>query len=450
MGLQRAEHRPDVRRSVRPDERAAGPEPAADRVATASTEAFGAVVPVAGLLMPRERPLGATTAAPTGSPGPAGVIRRRVSVRGAHGPADPFGRSLMNPAPMAFDQDAENLLTIVDNTTGTALHQIINRPLFTGLEELVEASGYLALWVRKMKDAVTRGYTAGLSSAQFGYAIETLACHLLGSSQGGWTLDYQIASGSTRPDIVATKGIRQVWLDLTADSALSVAHIYTIKRWDRSNVCPYPHAEVVYPPMSGGVMATVIANAKLEMAGNPPAAQVDAHAIQASVRAAEAKLRQDVARWRTSYAAPFRMEVSPSRANQRGDSGTDPDGEARAAVFDWFNRNLGTRYTSHRRVVGGTGRGQRQRWAKGEKPRAAPTRDVDPKLTSESAEAGSVLGVLGFAPAAYGIVDGTPSRARGIAFLTKLDQRQDEADVAAATAPAPTGNAAPVFVFGAH
>lgn len=449
MGMPGAEHPHDVRRSARVGERSAGPEPAAG---PESTEAFGAALPVAGRLAPRTGPVGDAAVAQSATPEMASVIRRRVSVRGAHGPLDIFGRSLMNPAPMAFDQDAENLLTIVDNTTGTALNQIINRPLFTGLEELVDASGYLALWVRKMKDAVTRGYTAGLSSAQFGYAIETLACHLLGAGQAGWTLDYQIASGSTRPDIVATKGTRQVWLDLTADSALSVAHIYTIKRWDRSNVCPYPHAEVVYPPMSGGVMATIIANAKLELAGNPPAAQVDANAIQASVRAAEAKLRQDVARWRTTYAAPFRMEVSPSTVNQRGDSGTDPDGEARADVFDWFNRNLGTMYTSHRRAVGAAGRGRRQRWAKGQKPRTAPTRDVDPKLTSECAEAASVLMVLGFAPAAYGIVEGTPSRARGIAFLTKLDQRQDEADVAAATAPVtvPTGNAAPVFVFGAH
>ena len=441
------DHPRNVRRWARTDERTTGAEPAAN---SEITQAFATVVPVPGLVMPRTRPIEEASVAPTGSPTAPSVIRRRVSVRGAHGPIDPFGHTLMNPAPTAFDQDAENLLTIVDNTTGTALHQILNRPLFTGLEELVEASGYLALWVRKMKDAVNRGYTAGLSSAQFGYAIETLACHLLGTSQAGWTLDYQIASGSTRPDIVATKGFRQVWLDLTADSALSVAHIYTIKRWDRSNVCPYPHAEVVYPPMSGGVMATIIANAKLELAGNPPAAQVDAHAIQASVRAAEAKLRQDVARWRTTYAGPFRLEVPPSTVNRRGDSGTDPDGEARAGVFDWFNRNLGTRYTSHRRAGGATGRGRRQRWATGANPRAAPTRDVDPQQTSDSAEAGSVLGVLGFTPAAYGIVDGTPSRARGIAFLTKIDQRQDEANVAAATAPAPTGNAAPVFVFGAH
>lgn len=447
MSLHRAEHRAGHRgdgpRPDRSDDRSAGPD---------ATLSLGSVLPVPGLATPPRFAGGPTASAPDAPPGGASIIRRRVSIRGAHGPVDAFGQSLMNPAPTAFDQDAENLLTIVDTTTGTALHQIINRPLFTGLEELVEASGYLALWVRKMRDAVTRGYTAGLSSAQFGYAIETLACHLLGASQGGWTLDYQIASGSTRPDIVATKGHRQVWLDLTADSALSVAHIYTIKRWDRGTVCPHPHAEVVYPPMSGGVMATMIGNARLEMAGNPPAAQVDAHAIQASVRAAEAKLGQDIARWRTAYAARFRLEVSPSTVNRHGDTGTDPDGEARADVFTWFNRNLGTMYTSHRRTVGAAGRGQRQRWARGEKPRMAPTRDVDPKLSSESAEAGSVLMVLGFNPAGYGIVDGTPSRARGIAFLTKLDQQQDEADVAAATTPVPppTGNAAPVFVFGAQ
>jgi hypothetical protein len=412
-----------------------------------------AAQPIAGRLFTSRPDPVATKARPwtAGVPATSGtIVRRRVSVRGAHGLVDPFGQTLMNPAPTAFDQDAENLLTIVDNMTVTAMHQIINRPLFTGLAELVDRSGYLTLWVQKMKDAVNRGYTAGLSSAQFGYAIETLTCHLLGGSQGGWTLDYQIASGSTRPDIVATKGNRQVWLDLTADSALSVAHIYTIKRWDRSNVCPHPHAEIVYPPMSGGVMATMIANAKLELAGNPPAAQVDANALQASIRAAEAKLQQDINRWRTTYGAPFRLEVSPSKVTQRGDTGTDPDGDARAEVFDWFNRNLGTMYTSHKRPTAGFGgRGQRQRWAKGEKPRAAPAKAVDPKLTAESAEAGSVLIVLGIQPASYGIVNGTPSRARGIAFLTKLDQKQDESDVAAATTPV-MANTAPVFVFGAN
>ena len=115
-----------------------------------------------------------------------------------------------------------------------------------------------------------------------------------------------------------------------------------------------------------------MANAALEIAGNPPAAQVDANAVQASVRAAEAKLLQDMARWRGAYAAPFRLEVSPSQANRKGDTGTDPDGEARSDVFNWFNRNLGTSYTSHRRAAGVAGRGHRQRWAKGEKPKPHP------------------------------------------------------------------------------
>lgn len=449
MSQRSAERLHDETRPAPAEDRPAHREPAVRREAAIA-------LPVAGRLLTKRpgtvdttlRPRSVAPSHDTGT-----VVRRRVSVRGDHTPADMFGqRQLIQPEPVAFDADVENLLTVVDNTTTTALQQILNRPLFTGLEALVDLSGYLTLWVRKMKDAVARGFAAGLSSAQFGYAIETLACHLLGASQGGWQLSYQIASGSTRPDIVATKGQRQVWIDLTADSALSVAHIYTIKRWHQSNICPYPHAEVVYPPLTGAEMMVMMANAKLEQAGQAPAAQVDAQALQASVQAAAAKLQQDVARWRGSYAAPFRMEVKPSAVNQRGDSGTDPDGEARAEVFQWFNRNMGTHYTSHKNSnLGARGRGQRQRWAKGQKPKIDPFQRADPKLTAESAEAASVLMVLGIQPTQYGIVNGTPTQARGIAFLTKLDQQQDEAKVAAASQPvnANPANAAPVFVFGA-
>lgn len=367
-------------------------------------------------------------------------VRRMVAVRGRHGPVLPTGHTLEDPPPAAFEDDVEQLIKVVDDTTSQAMNQVINRPLFTGLAALVDASGYLTLWVEKMKEAVTKGYGTGRAAAQFGYAIETLTTHLLGDSAAGWALSYQVAAGSTRPDIVATKAGRTVWLDLTADSAHSAEHIYTTKQWHLSAVCPHPHVEIGYPPYSTGVMNSMIVNAKLEQAGKALPDQVDTAQLQAQVAAAERKLRKSLSRWRREYVASLTTAAVPADVYES--DWPNADERARISVYRWMNAHLRTTFLTTMEAAGDEDHAKYGvRSMRG--PRTPPMRGggaakgrptVDQQLataaadrkrrTDDATEASSILSALGVSMKPYGFVIGAPSRARGIAYLTELDARK--------------------------
>lgn len=83
--------------------------------------------------------------------------------------------------------------------------------------------GYLGLWARTARDYFNNPRKVpDFIHARFGYAIETIACSSLPSAYAGLSIDFQVAEGHTRPDIVLSHPTDGVvgWLDITShDSA---------------------------------------------------------------------------------------------------------------------------------------------------------------------------------------------------------------------------------------
>lgn len=307
-------------------------------------------------------------------------VQRRVSVRGGFDSSHTY-RELKH-----HDSSTEQLITEVDRKTDQARLQVINRPMFTGLDDLVRDDGHVGLWVRSWRTAASSplGTYPGLAAGEYGYAVESLATHLLGKSAAGWALAYQIAAGSTRPDIVAMKGSVTVWLDLTADSAASQKHIYTNKRWHDYSVCPYPHAEIVYPPVDMGAMALMLANARLELKGTPPSSTINTKSIAKRIKEAREKRERRMNRWKQRLGPAFGTTL-PGVGKHRKKA--DPEKAARAGVLKYLS--------------------------------VAGVRELVEGNVEDMRVAASVVVCLGRTPKTYGLQSWTGSKALGIAYLER-------------------------------
>lgn len=327
-------------------------------------------------LLARQRPP-TRPAAPASAPLP---VQRRVSVRGLFDSRGTYREV------KSLDTSTEQLITEVDQKTDQARLQVINRPMFTGLDELVRTDGHVDLWVRSWRTAASSplGIYPGQAASEYGYAVESLTTHLLGGSAAGWALSYQIAAGSTRPDIVATKGSVTAWLDLTADSAMSQRHIYTSKRWHDYRVCPYPHAEIVYPPVDLGAMGIMLANARLELKGKPPSSTINTKSISKRIKEAREKRERRVDKWKQRFGPAFGTKLQGVGKHRKS---ADPEGAARAGVL---------RYLS-----------------------VAGVRELVEGNVEDMRVAASVVVCLGRTPKTYGLQSWTGSRALGIAYLEK-------------------------------
>jgi hypothetical protein len=114
----------------------------------------------------------------------------------------------------AVDQVVDHVESRVDHARGLALNwHALN----------VEDTGYLGLWARTAKVYFENPKVVPeFIHARFGYAIETLACGDLPSQHAGLSVNFQVSTGHTRPDIVLTHPVDGVvaWLDITSrDSA---------------------------------------------------------------------------------------------------------------------------------------------------------------------------------------------------------------------------------------
>lgn len=346
---------------------------------------------------------------------PPEVIRRLVPRRGH--------AEHLASADTFHEADHNTLVKAVDDATQKAYAQILTRPLFTGLEALVATSGHLSLWVEKARAEADGTAPAGAASARlFGYAVETLTTHLLGGSREGWTLAYQVTAGATRPDVVATKDGRVMWLDLTA--APSAGHIYTLKAWDSAKVCPYPHAEITYPELAAGTRAVLVANAREEIAGRPKAAAVDADALKAQVAAAQKQHAANLERWRAKYCAAVRQAV---RDAPRADKAVQ-DLARRNTVYDWLDRTFSGATFYRERAPRPSGPIRKARHlSTSRSPYDRPddsgesTKTESPSATPEQARlAASILMALGLEPTTYGFLS-SASTAQGVAFLEEHD-----------------------------
>lgn len=367
---------------------------------------------------PAERPRGVLRPAPVPSAPDAtpGFVRRLVPNRGH--PEHLDGTNAFAEA------DSNALVRAVDDATQQAYDQILTRPLFTGLEALVETSGYLSAWVESVREEADGTARAGTATArQFGYAVETLTTHLLGGSKDGWTLAYQVTAGTTRPDVVATKRDRVMWLDLTAHP--SAGHIYLLKSWHDTRVCPYPHAEITYPELDAGTRAVLIGNAREEIAGRPKAGAVDTDALRAQVAAAKERHAANLARWRAAYGAAVSDRVLGARPTDLAVQ----DLARRDAVYDWLGRTFpGADFVrEHSPSPGGRVRTRRHTYR--DHPYARPggpddvaVEELEPQPSPEQARlAASILVALGLLPKTYGFSMASASAAQGVAFLEEHD-----------------------------
>ncbi|HBL58426.1 MAG TPA: hypothetical protein DDZ80_07880, partial [Cyanobacteria bacterium UBA8803] len=117
-------------------------------------------------------------------------------------------------------------------------------------------NGYTQLWVKKWNEHLSGG-RPNLMAATFGYVIESLVSEptseFCPKLSGGYSVDVQVTSGGTRPDLVLrlTKGTAHIaWLDLTASA--SADHIYLKDDWP-SKVGNF--AEVTYPSLDPAILA---------------------------------------------------------------------------------------------------------------------------------------------------------------------------------------------------
>lgn len=88
-------------------------------------------------------------------------------------------------------------------------------------------SGHLQQWYSVAQDyCEDQNNLPSYFWANFGYAVETLACEALNSYNfSGYDIVYQVAHGHTRPDIVISHNHEEIaWIDVTSDG--SETHIY--------------------------------------------------------------------------------------------------------------------------------------------------------------------------------------------------------------------------------
>lgn len=118
--------------------------------------------------------------------------------------------------------EMEQLLDLILTKVETARERALQWQDF----EFENESGHLKKWYRSAKGYVDDPKEAhSFLSADFGYAIESIACKELGNAFGNFDIKFQVSEGHTRPDIVVLHNNNELgWLDIT--SIKSKGHIF--------------------------------------------------------------------------------------------------------------------------------------------------------------------------------------------------------------------------------
>lgn len=113
-----------------------------------------------------------------------------------------------------------------------------------------DARPHIARWYSTASEYFEApGVVTDFLYTRFGYAIETIACANLPGVLHGLNVDFQVASGNTRPDIVLSTGYNDVaWIDIT--STASKNHILA-KQSSGWKTKPYVY-EVFYESLDPG------------------------------------------------------------------------------------------------------------------------------------------------------------------------------------------------------
>ncbi|MEM7035595.1 MAG: hypothetical protein AAF570_01375, partial [Bacteroidota bacterium] len=168
----------------------------------------------------------------------------------------------------AADENATDVAAFV--TALDAATQAVWRTLISRVPTIGEIAldGHMSHYNTLLHSYCTTGSrsSARRLPAAFGYAVESLVTKLrLPAVGGGLTIDLQVASGNTRPDIVLSKdGTAVAWIDLTASK--SEGHI-TKKSGSGWSTKPHVY-EVSYPSITAeSLKGLLAASASGEVAG---------------------------------------------------------------------------------------------------------------------------------------------------------------------------------------
>lgn len=110
----------------------------------------------------------------------------------------------------AVEQIVDVVETQVDHARGLSLN-------WNALD--FNDTGYIGVWASTARDYFNNPkQVPKFIHARFGYAIETFACANLPAQHAGLTINFQVSTGHTRPDIVLTHPADGVvgWLDITS------------------------------------------------------------------------------------------------------------------------------------------------------------------------------------------------------------------------------------------
>ncbi|MHC5726155.1 MAG: eCIS core domain-containing protein [Nostoc sp.] len=111
-----------------------------------------------------------------------------------------------------------------------------------------DGSGYIGAWQKVYEKFIQEPNTLpDFFYARYGYAVETIACQLLGKKYGDYEINYQITAGQTRPDIVITKPGEewQAWLDITSSGSTGHVNKKQHSGWQNRKYV----AEITYPSL---------------------------------------------------------------------------------------------------------------------------------------------------------------------------------------------------------
>lgn len=114
------------------------------------------------------------------------------------------------------------------------------------------AGGYVDRWHDLYRRHMAGENVTAFIHTSFGYAVEALTCAKVTAGRlalpAGWRVDFQVAAGMTRPDIVVTddQGAEQGWFDIT--SSASTGHIFN-KAGSQWKTRAYV-AEALYPALN--------------------------------------------------------------------------------------------------------------------------------------------------------------------------------------------------------
>ena len=146
--------------------------------------------------------------------------------------------------------DVQTVAEYIDNTVQLAARTVAKNPTLAGIQPSY-GKGYLDLWRKTYAEILADPVTEnGFLPSRLGYAVETMAIHLLqGKRIGNYSISTQVTSGATRPDIVVSQnGSVVAWLDITA--ANSVGHIYMKQGGQWDNINKVHVGEILYPSLA--------------------------------------------------------------------------------------------------------------------------------------------------------------------------------------------------------